>query len=419
MALRSPASPALGLAGESSADARGLEFMVLQGAVVLAPYIAFRHPELFITASDCLFLVALVLRLRSGIPVRPFGTLTELWLLGFVMLAGGLFLGAVVNGDPLRSLVVNAQYAFAYIAVPYAILGRPADQMLQLIRCWVVSMSLMCAIGIGFYVSGYTGGSTRHLAIVTGGRRLSGFVDNANGMAGYIVLTLPLLWMLWQARAIRRAVALAYLALLAVALVFTSSNTGLVGLAAVILILFVGGRNPGGLIAAVALAYVVLTWGAPYLPAVFQERVLTAIAAEDISQSGTYVGRQKLVVEAWEMADKHLLVGLGADQYREVSRYGLPVHNTYLLLLNEGGVAALLGFLIMGGAAMLTPLVMRPNPYGGMTVLATAATTIVLAGMAVGYTHIYARSLVLPVILALSPAVALVRRPRPQVRNTR
>ncbi|WIW90729.1 O-antigen ligase family protein (plasmid) [Sphingobium sp. V4] len=391
------------------------EFWAIQAAVLMAPFPAIRHSTIFFTVSDYLFLIAIILRLGCKIPIAPLGALTGVWFAGLVALTGGLMASSLVSGDPLRGLIVDAQYVFAFMILPFALLGRTNDQAWRLVKCFVVAMAVMSAIGIAFYASGYNGGTARRLAIVTGGNRLSGFVDNANGMAGYIVLTLPLLWLLWQQRSLSSKYALIILIILITALILTSSNTGLIGLAVVTIILLGGRRNLFALSFVGVLATVIATWGQPYLPQVFKDRVLNAILNEDITQAGTYQGRHDLAVEAMRWTEDHLFLGVGADQYRLLSEYNLPVHNTYLLLWVEGGLVAMLGFVILLLCIIAAPLTQRGGSPAGSVALAAFATTVVFAGMGMGYTHVYARSLILPMLLAISPAVAAI----PQFRNRR
>src|SRR3546814_6239292 len=54
-----------------------------------------------------------------------------------------------------------------------------------------------------------------------------------------------------------------------------------------------------------------------------------------------------LIREAWGIVEDTMIVGLGVDQYRTISFADTPVHNMYLLLWAEGGLLALLGWLLL------------------------------------------------------------------------
>src|SRR3546814_10127576 len=57
--------------------------------------------------------------------------------------------------------------------------------------------------------------------------------------------------------------------------------------------------------------------------------------------------RAKLISDAWALSEHTIFAGLGVDRFRVWHPSGQPVHNMYLLILTEGGVAALIGWLII------------------------------------------------------------------------
>ncbi|GLV22693.1 hypothetical protein TomMM35A_25390 [Sphingobium sp. TomMM35A] len=381
------------------------EFVLLQAAVFFAPYNAFRHPSVYITLSDILFAGAFFLRIGRGRVATPFASLTWLWVLGLLMLSGGLFLGSAFNGNMVRCLVLTTQYAFAYLLVPLVLLRRSEEEAMQLIKCCIWGMVIMCFIGALAYFAGHYSSEREQMAIVTGNRRMQGFAGNPNGMAVLSVMALPLVWMLLLSDKMRKWVALLCIGLLVMGIILTSSNTGLYSMIAVALIFFGGRRNFKTLIVIALLGSAVLTFGQDYLPATFQTRVLSAVNSGDLSSAGTFASRQELNREALEMADGNLIIGLGADQYRYESRYGLPVHNLYLLLLNEGGGLSLLGYLILLGVPLLTAVAAHRNRYGKLVLLTTVSISVTLANALMGMPHVYGRCWFLMIFLAISPSL--------------
>lgn len=388
-----------------SGDLLRVEFLCAQGAVLLATYYALRIPGYFITASDMLFGLAFFVRLCTGRLTRPFGEMTWLWVAGVAMLIGGLFVGSLVHGEMLRGTILIGQYCFAFILVPLALLGRPIDQVIRLIECAVWGMTLMCVIGIAVYLTGFSSTGGEQWEFVSGNRRLSGFVDNPNGMAILIVLTIPLTWFLLLSRRMHKALAFFCLAVLLTGLILTSSNTGLLGFAVATLIFFAGRRSFKTLLVVALAGTALFLSGQNYLPETFNNRVLNAASTGDIQQAGTYAHRHELITEAVAMSDDHIVVGLGADRYRMVSEWGQPVHNTYLLLLVEGGALSLFGLLAIIGAAIVTVLISPARLFGGLVALTTITIVIVFALLLNGMPHIYARGWILPLLLALSPAI--------------
>lgn len=387
-----------------------VEFYTTMTAVFLAPFISIRLPNIYITASDVLFLISLLMRLRMGVPLRVLGAGHSLWLLGLILLSGGLYLGSLLNGDPIRGLVVTLQYQFSYLLLPLAVLGRPLDQALKLVKCGAVSVVILCLVGFAFYLVGYSSNYEEHFEFVTGNGRLASFTDSANGLGGLIVMALPLLGFLALARLVSVFTAILYLSIMIVALVLTASNTGLITAAVCVAVFLLVHRNFRLLLFSTTLGsagwFAILNWGQYFLPETFQKRVMTALLSGDVNQLGTFGSRYDLMVEATGMLDKHLIVGLGADQYRLVSMYDLPVHNMYLLLSNEGGMFALLGWLLLQAGALAAVFAARHRPYGQLALCTTITMIAVILTFGFASSHIYARYLILPLLLALSPSLA-------------
>ncbi|KFG90450.1 putative membrane protein [Sphingobium herbicidovorans NBRC 16415] len=381
------------------------EFMLLQGAVFFAPYNSFRYPSIYITLSDMMFAGAFFLRVSTGRVSAPFANLTWLWLLGLLMLSGGLFIGSVFKGDVVRCLVLTAQYCFAYLLVPLVLLRRPEEEVIRLIKCGIWGMAVMCLLGAIVYWAGHYSTERVQMALVTGNKRLQGFAGNPNGMAVLTVMAMPLVWLLLLSNQMRRWVALLCMALLITGVILTSSNTGLYSMVAAALIFFGGRRNFKTLIIIGLLGSAALTLGQNYLPATFQTRVLSAVNSGDLSSAGTFEGRQELNKEALEMADENLLIGLGADQYRHASRHGLPVHNLYLLLLNEGGGLSLLGYLVLLAVPVLAGIAGYRTRYGKLVLLTIFTTVVTFANALMAMPHTYGRCWFLFVFLAVSPAL--------------
>ena len=141
----------------------------------------------------------------------------------------------------------------------------------------------------------------------------------------------------------------------------------------------------------------------------FRDRVLNGILAGDVEQAGTFSDRVMLIQEAIRIAPDWLLVGMGADQYRYFSAYGHPVHNTYLLLLNEGGLLSLSGLLLLlltGLPAAFLALSSGPTRKNGAL---TLTILLIYALVLSTFPHFYARFWNVPLILALSVSCACRR----------
>jgi O-antigen ligase len=119
--------------------------------------------------------------------------------------------------------------------------------------------------------------------------------------------------------------------------------------------------------------------------------------------------------EALELIDDTMLVGVGVDQYRVLSQFGAPVHNTFLLIWTEGGLPALIGWL-----SLLIMVIAGALLIAGRRLDAALGCSVGLVFACIGFTtaHTYGRHLVVPVHLAMALALASVAarsRDRPAV----
>jgi hypothetical protein len=398
-------------------DLAALELPLTRLAIFLSVFPLLRPAELFFTYSDMLFCASAVLLLLSGrLPFAPLGPLTVPWMVGFTFLGGGLLVSSLLGGAPGRVLVVLGQYAFAYVLLAYILVRTDESIVDSFIKMFVLGTVCVNAYGLVVYFTG----ADESFEFVTGSGRLASFMGNPNTNANVIALTLPLLMYLWFARKWRRIYVLASLAILAYALVAASSVGGLLwSLAgvAVFLALSINWRVVVGVVVCLAVAIPLLDqYGPSILPETFQERVLEAAQSGDMADAGTFSFRMRLIHEALEMVDDRLLIGIGADQYRATSDLGAPVHDAYLLLWAEGGLPALIGWLIMPQIIALTALWLFRQRGGRLIGATTLAVVAVFLLDATGNAHMYARYWVVP--LHLSMALLMIawagrRRPPP------
>jgi O-antigen ligase len=388
-------------------DFAALELPVTRLAIFFSVYPALRPAEVFFTYSDILFCLSAVLLLLYGrLRFAPMGPLTVPWMLAFAVLSGGLMVSSLMGPAPERALVVVGQYAFAYILLAYILVRTDESIVDTFIRTFVLGTVCLNAYGLAIYFFGVD----ETFRFVSGSGRLTSFMGNPNANANVIALTLPLLMYLWFARKWRLPYVLVSLAILAYALVATSSVGGLLWSmagVAVFIALTINWRVLVGVAVCLAVAVPLLEkYGSSVLPETFQLRVLGAVRSGDMSNAGTFSDRMGLIHEALEVVDDSLLVGIGADQYRAESALGAPVHDVYLLLWAEGGLPALIGWLMLPQIIALTALWVLGHP-GGRLVAATALAVIaVFLLAATGNSHMYGRFWVVP--LHLSTALLMV-----------
>ena len=390
---------------------RGTGEALLLAAIFFSAYITWRPvPDILFTLSDSLFLIALLLRLAVGaLNPQPMQSLTVPWLFGLFLLLSGLLVGSLVNDTPMRWMIVSLQYATAYALLPLVCIDVDREVMHR--RCVAIVLGVVAMEGFGALVYWYTGGSrdaTMNLSheFISGAHRLGAFMADANWNAALIAMTVPFVLYLGRLGRISPFLVTVFLAVLVTGLLLSGSFTGFVATSSATATFWVlaGGRRNWRPIAALALlGAAIFLIGAP-VPAVFQARVGLALENGDIAQAGTFVGRWELMKEAWLLVDSHPLIGIGVDRYREISASKAPVHNIYLLLWAEGGLPALLGWLMMIMVPLAAALHRWRDDRAACALVMAVALPFIAFSMA--SPHMYARNWAVPLILATGVALA-------------
>lgn len=376
-------------------------------AVFLSSYTIWRPiPSMLFTVSDAFFCLAAMLLFASGKQsMAPFADFTPLWFgaLGVMMI--GLLLGSAVNGDMGRWLIVAAQYCFAYGLLPIALGWRDRATVLRAALALVAGVVAMELYGIVVYIwtgADYERAQAFGFDFITGAHRLGGLMADANWNGAISAMAMPFVMFLYTVRRLGSFTALCAFLVLGGGVVLSGSFTGFSSAAvAVPLFAMVGGT------ARLIRMLLIVTAGASLaigsgiaLPTAFQHRVAGALENGDLSEAGTYTGRMQLIQEAWQMVDRTPIIGIGVDQFRVVSVDEAPVHNMYLLVWAEGGVLALIGWLVIA----VTPIIASIRCYRRdrqAAGLGLAVTSVFLI-FSVAAPHMYSRSWVTPLLIAMA-----------------
>lgn len=383
-------------------------------AVFFTGYHELRLSFINLTLADICFLVALVAFLSHGmINTVPFGLLTPLWLAALSLMLGGLFFSSLLYGDLSRWIVIALQYLVAFFFIPIVLTAQSRTTVQRLALIFVMGATTMEAIGALVYLL-FTHNSAPGILgaeFITGNGRLGAFAGEANWNGMLISGAFTMLYYCLRERLAPRWMLVIAGCILAWGLLLTASFTGFLATTAVtgFTLLLLGGRYlMRGAIAIVVGIAIFVASGAP-LPATFSKRVGGAIASGDISQAGTFTGRVALIKEAWSLAENTTLVGVGADEFRNVSVMQQPVHNLYLLIYTEGGMPAFMGLLgllgLMVGMAIQGIRIRKSEGVLALTVI------FVFLVYTTSSPHMYARFFLMPSMLALS---ILFARDEPQ-----
>ncbi|WP_313802838.1 O-antigen ligase family protein [Sphingobium sp.] len=385
-------------------------------AIFLSGWGLLRVGQINLTFSDLAFLASFTISgLRGRLSVTPFRSLTPFWLMGLVMMLGGLFVGSVINGDPLRWVNIALQYTVAFLFIPILLMQQ--DQRTTRMAPLMFMLGITCSEIIGILASSFlTFHDTLHWlgdGFITGNGRLGSMAGQPNPNGAVVAFSLPMLLYSMRERLIGGPGGVTCLILLLWGLMLSASFTGFSAalLAIFVTLLLMGVRYIFRLGLAVAVAAgLFLASGAP-LPKAFQERVGNAVESGDINQAGTFLNRSQLIEEAWGFAEDNVIIGMGVDRYRELSAYDNPVHNLFLLIWNEGGAIAFCGLIILLGLIGLLAVngLRVSRDRGAMAV----AVVLVFLIYTLSYPHMYSRMWVMPVMVALATLYAPRRTAEP------
>ncbi len=404
--------------------------MVTQWSVLLACFFLswqlVRLPALNFTLSDGFFVAALVAILLAGrLNAQFFGRLTGLWMMGLLLLLGGLFCASVIHDQTVRWFVIAAQYLLALLMVPLVLasLDREVLGKASLAFAYGVASSQVVGIvalkWIGYDALTPVVGRT----IVLGNDRIGALTAEPNANGAVCVFALIIVVAALIERRMRPIIGAICAAAIIVGLVFSASFTALLAVVASICTIALmtwsnGFKRIGIPIILLAVAYIGL--GGP-LPDVFNQRVAQAVFEMELDKAGTFGGRMVLIKEAWALADHNLVIGMGVDQYREASVHGAPVHNLALLLLNEGGLPALIGLVTAVLCLLATSIMVGYGDRIGGAVCFAALAVLLIYTMSLP--HMYARHWFGPVALVfayyMAPRLRVMLTPtRPSSRQS-
>ncbi len=192
---------------------------------------------------------------------------------------------------------------------------------------------------------------------LSGGRlegALSGIYENPNDLALAIVLTFPLCFafLLRSRSAFRKVIWSVSMLLMTYAVLLTASRAGLLAL-----VVTVGaclwefgmrGRRPYLIPLAVLAGIVILPLAGGYLAKRFESTFESDLSTQtDVSARESAEQRRALVIRSLVITAEHPLFGVGPGNFEVVSGYWHVTHNTFTQFSAEGGLLALLLYLMI------------------------------------------------------------------------
>jgi putative inorganic carbon (HCO3(-)) transporter len=334
----------------------GAAVLALLGCVVLAPELllvalvaafpwddALAYPTATVSVIKILGAIVFVGYLFRSLS-RAEDVRVPATLLAAVVFAILVLVSLLLSADPGAGVPQALRYLlFVGFLFVFVQLVRTRSALLWCVRALGLSATIASVLALAAFLGGETG-------------RVAGPIGEANDFAYLLAVVLPLLAYLLATERARRPLWGACLVVVASGLLGTLSRGALVGLAALAVWGLVTRRVPvkgllqGVLLLAGVLALALTLWGP-----LIDER----LAMKERVADANVASRQALWSAAVHMSADHPLVGVGPGQFGPRSADYLvddplgittPVaHNSFLEVLAENGVLALLAFVAMVG----------------------------------------------------------------------
>ncbi|MVZ98259.1 hypothetical protein EUU23_11195 [Sphingorhabdus sp. IMCC26285] len=386
-----------------------LRQLFLGAACFLLSWHILRVGDFNFTAADFLFLVCFIIFLvRHNLNMMALNVMTAHWCAALSLMLGGLLIGSVFNGDPLRWANIASQYLFGFLLLPMVLMSEDRMWIRKCLLYFVlgVAASQIVALSMANFFSFDQSKELLGPSVVAGNGRIGGLVSDANLNGAVISFAIIALFNAHHHGLIRNIFAILVGAILFWSLLSTASFTAFAATAIATCIYFVSSNLGRFLKVGIPLIIVSATYigmGFP-LPEAFSERVLGAVLTGDLSQAGTFTQRSALIAEAWEMSKDTMFVGLGVDRFRVESIHGMPVHHFWMLLLTEGGLMSFTGLILMFGVLGIMGMrALSLHREDGAMAMAMLAILFIFS---TSIPHMYNRLWIAPLMLALAAAFA-------------
>lgn len=333
-----------------------LEYKLICLAFFLAPFDTIRLPGIYLTISDLVLILILPLLLINllrhnnkinSITVR-LASACFLIIFGFII---SIFRG---SGDAvLPTISYSIQFLFVLFYLPLLLNKYILKKDIYLKMLYYYVLGFLTSILIGLTINFFLPGIDSTLVskgIFVSSSRFGAFIGS-NGLAKLISVIIPLVFLLYHRKMIDKKYLLIAILVLLLALLKTSSNGGTLATVfsiSMVLILSKTWKLKKEIYAIIGISALVgsVLIINDYLDIqMFINRVYNNLKYLNLAEAGSYNIKIELMKEAIGMISKNPLIGIGADQYPNLSSFNSNVHNSYLLFWSEGGIISLIGFL--------------------------------------------------------------------------
>jgi hypothetical protein len=391
-----------------------LRQLCLAAGCFLLSWHILRPGDINFTAADFMFAICLfILLVRQNLNLMALQSMTAYWVVALSMMLGGLLIGSIFNGDPLRWANIASQYLFAFLFVPMILMSEDREWIRKCLLYFVLGVAASELVTLGFanLMAYQQASSILGPNVVAGNGRIGGLVSDPNLNGAIIGFSLIALFNAHHHGLIRNFFMLVVGGVLIWALLATASFTAFAA-AGIATSLYFLCSNMGRFlkigVPLILAGFAYIAFGLP-LPEAFSERVLGAVTTGDLSQAGTFTHRSALIAEAWEMSKDTLFVGLGVDRFRIESVHGMPVHQFWMLLLTEGGILSFAGLIAI--FAILGIMGLKAISWHREDGAMVLALLVILLIFSTSIPHMYNRLWFGPIMLALAATFARSRQP--------
>ena len=249
----------------------------------------------------------------------------------------------------LFEAITVLQMVLLHIYILHAV--RTQKDVLFVLACLFVSLGFEGFVMIGVRLLGHSVSIGPLTARIGETLRVAGTIGSPNYAAAFLTCLIPLAasMLLTNISWAYKVLALTTVGLGGIGLILTFSRGGWLGGGTALLIVFIGAWRAGWLSTA-RLLWLVMIGGSFAL--VFHDAILVRLTSDD---SGAAYSRWPLMQMAFQMFLDHPFFGVGSNNFALVmprymtSAVGADwlytVHNKYLLVLTQNGIAGLLAFM--------------------------------------------------------------------------
>ncbi|MGH9404131.1 MAG: O-antigen ligase family protein [Terriglobia bacterium] len=298
------------------------------------PGVAHLHLALVAGVFALIAFVMSIGRMKEGLPKEVFY---------LILLLVQLFLASIFSpvwkGNAVMQSIEFAKMVLIVVVITLAVASLARLRKLIFVQSASVAVVALISIKSGHLVNGRLFGA------------LNGMYANPNDLAIALVLSVPLcLVFLFRAKGLARKLVWTAAVLAMIFAIFrTGSRSGFIALIVAALFCMWDFGVKGRRLYLPALAVVVGMVAFVLAGSEVTQRLSATFSSSETQESayGSALARRQLLVKSLKVTAEHPLFGVGPGDFQAISGHWQPTHNVYTALSAEGGIPALILFLMI------------------------------------------------------------------------